>query len=112
MSVLIRDMKMPMNCNECPLGEYEDSEWFVCYPMNLAYRHMAQCDRLDDCPLVELPEKHGRLIDADVLLKIYSNRYEKLSERYGFDSSELGILCGASKLLDVQPVVVDTEGEE
>ena len=52
MSVLIRDMKMPMNCNECPLGEYEDSEWFVCYPMNLAYRHMAQCDRLDDCPLV------------------------------------------------------------
>lgn len=67
MSVLIKGMKMPMNCDECPLGEYEDSEWFVCSPLKMAYRHMAQCDRLDDCPLVELPEKHGRLIDEDAL---------------------------------------------
>ncbi len=67
MSVLVKNMKMPKNCEECPLGEYEDSEWFCCSLMDMAYRHMTQCDRLDDCPLVELPEKHGDLIDRDAL---------------------------------------------
>ena len=61
MSVLIKGMEMPKCCDECPLGEYEDSEWFSCRLMDVAYRHMAQCDRLDDCPLVALPEKEDTI---------------------------------------------------
>ena len=109
MSVLIKGMKMPMNCDECPLGEYEDCEWFACSPINMAYRHIAQCDRLDDCPLVELPEHHGRLIDADALMDIFADRLEKISERYGIHSAVAGAVSGAMKLLDIQPTVLEKE---
>ena len=45
-----------------------------------------------------------RLIDADKLREIYSDRLPVILERYGF-GTEVGILCGAIKLLDVQPTV-------
>ena len=114
MSVLIKDMKMPMNCDECPLGEYEDSEWFSCSLMNMAYRHMAQCDRLDDCPLVEIKTPHGDLIDRNALKKDYrmgndcercetdwkSCEYDRIYSKMDF--------CG---WLDDAPVVIEAEGE-
>lgn len=57
MSVLIKGMEMPKSCFKCDIycKEFyesgESSEIFV--------------KRLENCPLVELPEKHGRLIDVD-----------------------------------------------
>jgi len=60
MSVLIKGMKMPKKCLWCPL-QY------------IGFCQVTKTDvnsdlgrRADDCPLVELPEKHGRLIDAEV----------------------------------------------
>ena len=59
MSILVKNMKMPRKCLWCPL------------------QHIGLCQvtktdvnsdlgkRADDCPLVELPEKHGDLIDRD-----------------------------------------------
>ena len=44
-----------------------------------------------------------RLIDGDILMDEYVDRLVKVSERYGIDSSEAGILSGAMKLLDSQP---------
>ena len=69
------------------------------------------CDeeRLYNCPLVELPEHHGGLIDADRLLKIYENRMEKVADRYGRYSSEAGILSGAMKLLMTEFEIVKAE---
>ena len=107
MSVLIRGMKMQKDCYECELPSWNELEDYYECPF-----FIGRCpanSRRDDCPLVELPEKHGRLIDADALLNIYSNRFELVSERYGLESSELGILCGAMKLLDSQPVVIEAE---
>ena len=115
MSILIKGIGMPETCEDCQFHRYHSHYEYVCvatplfYPMNLAN---SKGIRKEWCPLVALPEKHGRLIDGDALLKIYGDRCEKLSERYGFDSSELGVLCGAGKLLDSQPVVVEAEGEE
>ena len=63
MSILIRGLKMPKNCAECPValsGKYcRINQTFTTYiklPM-----------RPDHCPLVELPEYHGRLVDANYL---------------------------------------------
>lgn len=52
MSVLIKGMDMPHNCNECPFNPL----W---------------CDVCDqsECPLVDIPTPHGRLIDADTMIK-------------------------------------------
>ena len=56
MSVLIKGMKMPEDCFSCPLKE----EGFC----NITNAYAAQIyKRNSDCPLVELPEHHGRLID-------------------------------------------------
>ena len=63
MSILIKDMQMPKNCSECPValsGKY--------CRINKTYTTYIKLPiRPDHCPLVELPEHHGRLIDADVL---------------------------------------------
>lgn len=59
MSVLIRGMKMPKNCAECPValsGKY--------CRINQTYTTYIKLPiRPDNCPLAELPEKHGRLVE-------------------------------------------------
>ena len=68
MSILIRGMRMPNNCAECPValsGKYcRINQTYTTYIMLSA--------RPDHCPLVELPEKHGRLFDADEVKKCIS----------------------------------------
>lgn len=64
MSILIRGMKMPTSCSVCPLkAEVEFDE--ICSQTG---EYVCQYDRADDCPIVPVPP-HGRLIDADALLK-------------------------------------------
>lgn len=46
-----------------------------------------------------------RLIDADTLIEIFCDRAVRVSSRFGSDSSELGILMGAMKLVEIQPTV-------
>lgn len=68
MSVLIKGMEMPNSCYDCRL--FVDS-W--CYAFGIddwrnAYNKPPKGERLDNCPLVEVPP-HGRLIDADDIEK-------------------------------------------
>ena len=59
MSILIRGMEMPKNCQEC--GLYIEG---ACYAKGYRdYRSIMDTAKPDDCPLVELPPR-GRLIDA------------------------------------------------
>lgn len=112
MSVLVKNMEMPKNCEECPLGEYEDSEWFACSLMNMAYRHIAQCDRLDDCPLIELPEKHGRLVDVDELSKkMYHDAFESDTDLQKWDSGCWIRYKMFENNRDNTPTVIEAEGE-
>lgn len=57
MSVLIRGMEMPKTCNDCGL---RDS--FDCWITD-SYIEARFSKRNEDCPLVEIPTPHGRLID-------------------------------------------------
>ena len=60
MSVIIKGMKIPEDCFSCPLKE----EGFC----NITNAYAGQIyKRNSDCPLVELPGHHGRLVDADEL---------------------------------------------
>ena len=54
MSVLIKGMEMPQNCTECHAR-------CRLYLNGRKFRH-------PNCPLIEVPTPHGRLIDADALL--------------------------------------------
>ena len=68
MSILIEGMEMPDSCNHCFVTPgccpavrkriKSDKPGYKWIPAN--YRH-------EDCPLIEVPAQHGRLIDADKL---------------------------------------------
>lgn len=67
MSILIKGMEMPKNCYECPM---ESANW-----CNILEKRAESIDRHQDCPLIEIPP-HGRLIDADELLKRKGDAYD------------------------------------
>jgi len=53
-------MQTPEDCFSCPLKEEGFCNITNAYAVKINKRN-------SDCPLVELPEHHGRLIDADAL---------------------------------------------
>lgn len=111
MSVLIKNMVMPENCMHCPFPAVgTDAFYCHCPTMDGKEYDFEHANRRPfDCPLVELPEHHGRLIDADRLMRVYEDRLEKVADRYGVDSSEAGILSGAMKLLMIELGIVKAE---
>lgn len=72
MSILIKGRQKPKNCLMCQFhgfGGYKN-ELIVC---SLTGRSEVQPSNVPNCPIVEVPTPHGRLIDADVL---YENTAE------------------------------------
>ena len=87
MSILIKGMEMPQTCSECGFYHHrEDDSYYdyeVCSAINMIigdrYPHPNEKNRYnvyeisckrrhERCPLIEVPT-HGRLIDADELLR-------------------------------------------
>ena len=92
MSILIKGMEMPKNCKEC--GLYIEG---ACYAKGYRdYRLIMDKSKPDDCPLVELPP-HGRLIDADELVRIW-----KGAKFYG----------NIEPIVNARPTVIEAEGSE
>ena len=60
MSILIKGMAMPKGCNECAQ--------FWCDHCRI-HNTTVTLKRHEDCPLIEIPTPHGRLIDADDAMK-------------------------------------------
>ena len=87
MSECVVRMEMPSDCERCPMcgtasggnGMYE--LWCMCgdIPANSQKRP-------EDCPIIcQLPEGHGRLVDADALTRLMLERKQPL---VGADSSK------------------------
>ena len=73
MSILVKGMTMPIECRVCSFLEFYNhtgETWCKAGNEILAsgFKPIPFEGRPDWCPLVELPEKHGRLIDADALV--------------------------------------------
>lgn len=72
MSILIKGIDMPKSCGECEFDynlEGGGYEWWECV---ILHDDINQFDtRRTDCPLIEIPTPHGRLIDASELIKSY-----------------------------------------
>lgn len=99
MSVLIKGMKMPDHCWECPLMRNLVCGWDgKIIP--------ATKKKQDLCPLVEIPEKHGRLIDADALaddLEYDANHFE--------EDHEMKLNCASWLRSSATPTVIEAEDE-
>lgn len=89
--ILIRGMEMPKSCGTCKAHFLSGNDYVCCCltdrtPKSVAKFHNSKIDldarkksietvqRPEWCPLVELPEGHGRLIDADVLYEVAKTR--------------------------------------
>ena len=84
MSVFVKGMNMPRSCWECNLHCFRDKEKIKWGPItiipedfrcggNNEWHETNEFDFLNerhpDCPIVEIPAPHGRLIDAEELQK-------------------------------------------
>ena len=71
MSVLIKNMEMPTNCADCPLN-YDQMAcavtWTRWWSDSMVIMNFdSDKERMPNCPLIEVPTPHGRLIDADAI---------------------------------------------
>ena len=67
MSIVIKGIMMPTSCLDCPI--YDNYNYhcnLYSYGVPARYNYDSS-KRPEWCELEELPEHHGRLIDADVL---------------------------------------------
>ena len=97
MSVLIKGIGMPEDCFSCPLKE----EGFC----NITNAYVGGInERNSDCPLVELPETHGRLIDADELKDQYPHDSDW---EYPVNTNEYVV-----QTINEAPTIIEAEGME
>ena len=74
MSVIVKGMEMPKNCAYCPLSEYRNSSILDCKQIGTvgtAFRDNNVLKRRHpNCPLIEVPTPHGRLIAEKTITEI------------------------------------------
>lgn len=107
MSVLIKNMRMPTSCSECALCGYYGSGEHMCDLTEKWIMSGAGLNkRDDDCPLVELPEKHGRLGDLDAMALDESEAYMSAQAELGRDVITTGINSIVHR--KIQLLIMDT----
>lgn len=99
MSVLIKKMKMPKDCEKCDFAEWYNGTIY-CHCIHYATVISDMEHLLSLCPLVEVPTPHGRLIDASQF------------EVFGYDVIEGSFDDGvafALNRIDDAPTVIEEE---
>jgi len=69
MSVFVKGMEMPNRCFECIFLTTAPNFFCLAGKRDLCAEHGINISRPDWCPLVDVKTPHGRLIDADELMK-------------------------------------------
>lgn len=73
-------MDMPRTCYDCKLRRRNGLE-LICPVLERSYKiadTQVLFAREKDCPLIEVPEPHGRLIDADALVEDLKRQCEEV----------------------------------
>lgn len=82
----------PNKCQNCP---FVDKITYDCTLMH-EYDYFDFEAQYKNCPLVEIPTPHGRLIDADELVRIWTG-----AQFYG----------SIKPIVDARPTIIEAEGE-
>ena len=109
MSVLIKGMKLPENCFDCPL----ETDYGTCgyYSLYVEAGHDSSWEkRRDDCPLVEVPP-HGRLGDLDRLEQVFVDIDN--APYSSFDGEEPCYSAeDAAQIIRLAPTIIAAEEDE
>ena len=121
MGVYVKGMEMPKSCSDCLFfvdGLYDANDWpcSACLakednsPSGCGYKEIDGIDhmttRMDYCPLVEVPEPHGRLIEAPDV-----SEYEVFDEDTGTREISLFGLMECHRMVEDAPTVIEAEDE-
>ena len=103
MSVLVKGMSIPDNCESCA---FETGFGFCLAKSDNFCGYTNYRKRPEWCPLVEVPEPHGRLIDEAIVLEMIrkSMGIKDLSFLYHAEKSVVNEIFHA-------PTVIEAEGE-
>lgn len=113
MSVLIKGMKMPEKCGSCDLFHVESPMHCTVVKGHKTVGAPYGMPRPDWCPLVEVKEPHGRLIDEENVIDAIHERLKVLQTHEVFRRKR-----GDIDLLEVMPyiakipTVIEAEGSE
>lgn len=121
MSVIVKGMEMPESCAKCKL-----KHWMSAHPYCMVIQSYLNWNQyttgewvgIDErCPLGELPEKHGRLIDGDALHALYESRWHDLQvlnwdENPHAEDIQTGVNWCINTLHDDLPTIVEAEGDD
>lgn len=116
MSILIKGMEMPNSCGNCPLRRSNENRvWCSVIGGYIDFSKEYDCRR-DDCPIIEIPTPHGRLIDADKFeFEMNDKLLVALTEKYGEEEAQRGLhfsfrdcICN----IQCQSTVIEAEGSE
>lgn len=106
MSVIVKGMEMPENCYECPCCRHDSRNGHQKEQCNLTLdvfdkNYFERLEgRAQNCPLVALPDKHGRLVDADAL-------FDEMEEAGWYNNSDRDEV--AEELVMNAPTIVESE---
>lgn len=100
MSLMIKGMDMPKNCYYCRFN-YDN----LCHALRASFSYIHENDI--SCPLSEIPT-HGRLIDADKLMKVIEENDYTLSSR--LNTIDRGMFTiGIKQAIDESPTIIEAE---
>ena len=119
MSVLIKGMEMAHSCVGCRFCEHGSiNEWDLYCGINNKHignwddKHINNGWRHPDCPLVEVPTPHGRLIDADELERfMYHHAFELDSADQQWDSGCWVRYRLFENAMKAMPAIIEAEEE-
>ena len=106
-------IEMPRTCYDCKLRRRNGLE-LICPVLERSYK-IADTQilfvREKDCPLIEVPEPHGRLIDADALHKLFEYQWHYLqvldwNENPTAEAKQSGINWCINTMHDDAPTVI------
>ena len=111
MSILIKNMTLPKNCAECRLCDTcECLRDFRTYEEVLDAVEDGDLTRDQNCPLVEIPGTHGRLIDVDKIDYRNDAMHDGTGHLVVADNFMNGVLW-INDCIDNAPTIIEAEGE-
>lgn len=73
MAVLIKGMEMPKSCGNCYMFSFLSDSCRITNHVTEEMNDKMFDRRFDDCPIIEVPEPHGRLIiEGDEIIAVES----------------------------------------
>ena len=113
MSYIVKGGDIPKKCLYCPCcteGQYGMDLICMYLRKTISIFHQG---RLKDCPFIELPKQHGRLIDADYLVRVLQETIDNYPDNYNDGAAiEKMIVSACKKYIEHCPTIIAAEGLE